>query len=287
MTPQDLQLRIETITGRAESALDKAVTTAQRDLLHQMQAMLAKLDLDPDGLIKQSASNRKILQKAEGIFDKAMKGSGYYESLGQYTGAIDALTVANEKYFNFILDSFSVDAHYLKSLQRNSISTIENLLANDGLEVQLKRPLMDILNQNVNSGASFSDLLKQVREFIIGSPDREGKLMRYSKQISRDSLFNFSASMQEAISENAGLEFYQYLGGAMDDTRSFCAARSNQYFHRTEVEGWASLSWAGKRAGTTKSSIYIYRGGYNCGHSLVPVSESVVPESVKERVSVK
>lgn len=285
MTPSDLADRISSITSRAEERLEAAVTKTQRELFDQVQAMLTRLELDGDGLIKQSADNRKLLQQADRVFERAIKESGYYANLDQYGEAISSLTAANDTYFSTIIDSFTVDARYLKSLQKSSLETIESLMANDGLTVQLKQPLKDILNQNVNSGAAFSDLLKQVRGFINGSVDREGKLMRYSKQISRDTLFNFSASMQEAISENAGLEYYIYLGGTMKESRDFCVARANQYFHRKEIEGWASLNWAGKRAGTTKSSIYIYRGGYSCTHSLIPVSKAVVPKEVIERNS--
>lgn len=285
MTPSDLSERIESITSRAEANLTKAVTKAQKELFEDIQTTLSKLELDEEGMIKQSVANRKILQKADRVFDKAMKGSGYYESLQQYTGAIGALTDANSAYFNFILDTFTPDAFYLKSLQKSSVETIVNLLANDGLEVQLKQPLMNILNQNVNSGASLSDMLKQVREFIQGSPDAEGKLMRYSKQISSDTLFNFSRSMQESISQNAGLDYYLYAGGIMDTTREFCSKRAGNYYHRKEIEAWPKLNWAGKRAGTTKSSIYVYLAGYNCKHSLIPVSEAIVPKSVIERNS--
>lgn len=284
MSPNDLSDRISSITSRAEERLEKTVSVTQRELFDQIQAHLSGLDLDKDGLIKQSAENRKRLQKVDRIFERAFKDSGYYARLDQYSGAINALTQVNEAYFNFILDTFTVDAHYLKSLQKGSIETIENLLANDGLEVAIKQPLKEILNQNVNSGAAFSDLLKQVREFIVGSPDREGKLMRYSKQISRDALFNFSRSMQESISENAGLEYYLYSGASRKDSRDFCASKAGAYYHRTEIESWASQSWTGKRAGTTKSSIYIYLGGYNCEHSLIPVSKSVVPLQVVKRI---
>lgn len=283
MSPNDLSDNIATITDRAEERLTKAVTRAQNELLSEMQVMLSRLELDGEGLIKQNTANRKILQRTDRLFEKAMRDSGYYQSLDQYSGAIGSLTTANEEYFNFILDTFTPDAHYIKSLQKSSIQTIEDLLANEGLESQLKIPLKDILNQNVNSGAAYSDLLKQVREFIAGSADREGKLMRYSKQISRDTLFNFSSSMQESISQKAGLEYYQYLGKGRTDSRDFCLARKNKFFHRKEVESWASLTWAGQRVGTTKSSIYIYRGGYNCEDSLIPVSMAVVPKDVIER----
>lgn len=284
MTPNDLADRISSITERAEERLEIAVTKTQKELFDQVQAMLAGLELDNDGLIKQSAENRKLLQQADRVFEKAIKESGYYASLDQYSGAIASLTSANDAYFNTILDSFTIDAHYLKSLQRGSLQTIENLMANEGLEVALKQPLKEILNQNVNSGAAFSDLLKQVREFISGNVDREGKLLRYSKQISRDALFNFSRSMQESISENAGLEYYLYSGSARKDSRPFCATRAGNYYHRSEIEKWADQNWAGKRAGTTKSSIYIYLGGYNCEHSLIPVSKAVVPLEVIKRI---
>lgn len=285
MNPSDLADRINAITDRAQEYLEGAVTKTQQELFDSLQATLSGLDLDQNGLIRQSAANRKILQKAERIFDESVKGSGYYESLYQYAGALDSIAGVNEKYFSSIIENFTVDAHYLKSLQKTSISTIESMLANEGLESQLKQPLMQILNENINSGAGFSDMLRQVREFIVGGPDREGRLMRYSKQISRDTLFNFSSSMQESISQNAGMEWYVYSGSARKDSREFCAKRSGQYFHRKEIEGWASLSWAGKRAGTTKSTIYIYRGGYNCEHSMIPVSELVVPKDVIERNS--
>lgn len=285
MTASDLYDKIISITDRAEASLESAVSKTQIDLLDQLEAVLARLELDPSGLIKQNAANRKLLQKCDRIFDQAIKESGYYESLNQYAGALESLTGANEKYFTSILESFTVDAHYLKSLQKSSIANIESLLANDGLEVQLKQPLMQILNENVNSGAGFSDLLRQVREFIVGNGDTSGKLMRYSKQISRDTLFNFSSSMQESISQNAGMEYYVYSGSSRKDSREFCAHRAGEYFSRKEIEEWASLQWAGKRAGTTKSTIYIYRGGYNCEHSLIPVSTLVVPKEVIERNS--
>lgn len=284
MTPNDLADRISGITARAEERLESAVTKTQKQLFDDIQAMLSRLELDGDGLIKQSASNRKILQKVDRVFDRAMKESGYYASLDQYAGAISSLTTANDAYFNFILETFTIDAHYLKSLQKSSIQTIESLLANEGLEVQLRQPLKDILNQNVNSGAAFSDLLKQVREFINGTIDREGKLMRYSKQVSRDALFNFSRSMQESVAENAGMEYYLFAGASRKDSRPFCATHAGAYYHRTEIEKWANQSWAGKRQGTTKSSIYMYLGGYNCEHSLIPVSKSVVPLEVIKRI---
>lgn len=283
MTPNELSDRVSGIAERAEEALGKAVTKTQRELFAQIEAQLTRLELDADGLILQSGANRKVLQKVDRIFNKAVKESGYYVALNKYVGNFDALAEANNKYFSFIIDSFTPDSHYLKSLQKSSIQTIETLLANDGLELQLKQPLKEILNQNINTGAAFGDMLKQVRRFIVGNADAEGKLLRYSKQISRDSLFNFSRSLQESISQKAGLKYYQYLGGIMDDSRPFCIARANKFYSKDEVESWAKLNWQGKRPGTTASTIFVYAAGFNCLHQIIPVSEAIVPKEVIER----
>ncbi len=287
MTPDELSTRIGTITDKATANLSKDVSASQKALYGDLEALLSKLELDSEGLIKQSQANRKLLLKVDGVFNSSLNQSGYYDGLENFTGNFATLTAANEKYFDFILDSFTVDSHYIKSLQKSSIAEIETLLANDGLEAAIKQPLKQILNTNVNTGASLSDMLKQVREFIVGSPDAEGKLLRYSKQITRDSLFNYSSSLQESVSQKSGLQFYIYSGHVDTDSRDFCIARVGKYFHKKEVENWASLSWAGKRPGTTSSTIFIYRGGFFCGHSLIPVSEKVVPQEVIDRAEQK
>ncbi len=287
MTPDELSARIGSVTDKATESISKAVVKTQKALFADIQKQLLKLELNDDGLIKQNQANRKILTRLDQTFNKAIKKSGYYESLGQFTDKIGAITAINEKYFDFMLDTFTVDTQFIKSLQKQSIAEIETLLANDGLEAALKQPLKQILNINVNTGASFTDMLSQVRGFITGTPDAEGKLLRYSKQITRDSLFNFSASLQESVSEKTGLEFYYYQGHIDSDSRSFCVERKGKYYHKKEVEAWAKLNWQGKRAGTTSSTIFIYRGGWNCADFLIPVSEIVVPKDVIERAKQK
>jgi hypothetical protein len=57
------------------------------------------------------------------------------------------------------------------------------------------------------------------------------------------------------------------------------------YFHRNEVAGWGrgegvgecGFPWAGMFKGTNEATIFVYVGGYNCQHSLLPVSEAIVP----------
>jgi hypothetical protein len=70
----------------------------------------------------------------------------------------------------------------------------------------------------------------------------------------------------------------------MDKTRPFCEERVGNFYHQKEIESWANIDWQGKRPGTTSSSIFIYCGGYNCRHSLIPVSETLVPKIDLDRM---
>ncbi len=284
MTPDELSAKVETIVSKAESALTKQVNKTQAALFDQMGLLLNRLELDSQGLIIQNQANRKVLSQAETYYNKALNQSGYYESLNAIPNTIADITGANAAYFTTVIDGFSPDVQFIKSLQRQTIAQAESLLANEGVELILKQPITNILNQNANTGAAFNDLTKQLRTFIMGSPEVDGALTRYTKQIVTDTLFNYNRAYQEAISASSGLVWTKYVGGVMDTTRPFCAARVGNYYHKTEVEKWASQEWAGKRPGTNKSTIFIYAAGYNCKHSIVYVPESTVPKSVLERI---
>ncbi len=287
MTPDQLSAKVDTIVTTFDDAFTGQVTQTQTALFEQMQLLLNRLELSPDGTIIQNQANRKLLAQVDTYYNKAFNQSGYYEALGQSVNSIGAITGANSQYFNFILDTFTPSAQYITNLQKQTIGELQSLLANEGLEAMMKQPILNILNQNINSGASFTDLLKQVREFTLGTDKLQGQLMRYSRQITTDSLFNFNRALQEAVSQNVGLNYYFYSGGRDKDSRPFCIDRVSKYYHKREVEEWASLEWEGKRRGTTASSIFIYAGGYSCKHTIIAVSEITVPKSVIKRAKAK
>lgn len=283
MTPDKLSARVDATINKFESYFSKQVDKTQGALFDQIQILLNKLELNPDGTIIQNQANRKLLAKADQAMETAFKSSGYYSSLNQTAPTIGGLTAANSAYFKTLVDGFTPDAQYIKNLQKQTIGQIESMLANDGLEAAIKAQIRNILNQNINTGASYSDLLKQLRTFVLGSPELDGKLKSYSGQIVTDTLFNYSRAMQESVSMKSGLQFVIYSGHRIKDSRDFCIARKGKYFHKSEVEAWASQSWQGKRAGTTASTIFIYAGGYRCSDQIIYVSEFIVPKEVVER----
>lgn len=282
MTPKELATSLEGKSLAAINRLNKVVISAQNDAFGDVVVIIKKLSLDKEGYILQNAENRAIIRDANRAFAKAINNSGYVEGLNQFTVTFQVLDDLNGEYFGEFA-GFNPNRMYMKALQKQAIADIESLLLNEGLEAQIKLPLQQILNQNVNTGGSFQGMLKQVQDFIKGTDTEDGKLLRHSKQITKDLLFNYSRSYQQSVASDLSLEFYQYTGGTIQHTRDFCRERVGEFFHHKEVESWAGQDWAGKNPNTTKSSIFIFAGGYNCLHQILPVSVAVVPKEVIDR----
>jgi hypothetical protein len=285
MTPSKLANDIEKIILAVTDTYASEISGIQNSIYNTLVNILKDLDLDSEGYINQSAANRAILSKAESSLAELLPGSSFIQSVSDTLTAIPRIDELNNKYFSGVSDSFKENRNFIKSLQSQAIESIESNLLQDGLTAQVRNPLIDILNRNVNSGGKFSGFLEEVRDFVKGNEDVEGRILSYSRTYVSDALFDYSRTFQEAMTADLKLDWYFYSGGLMDTTRPFCAEKAGKFFHRKEVEKWPAQSWQGKRPGTTKSSIFIFLGGYNCRHSLIPVDQSIVDKESLERIN--
>lgn len=283
MTPETLARAIETLILNADNRYVSAIGRVQRDLYNQLTVILTELELDADGYIKQSAANRKVLTTADKKINEVFSSSIYTTAVSNYVSVVPKVDLQNVKYFTAIDEGFKPNKLFLKNLQTDTIATIEKYVLQDGLQSQVINPLSQILNQNVNSGGRFSGFLDQIRTYILGNDKVEGRAMSYTRTYLRDSLFTYSRTFQQSITNDLGLEFYLYSGGIIDKTRPFCAERNGNYYSHKEIEAMAGLDWQGKKQGTTESSIFLFAGGWNCGHQIIPVSKLIVPQEVIDR----
>lgn len=166
----------------------------------------------------------------------------------------------------------------------SSKKAIRDLL-HSGVDVNFLDEMVDIFKNGILSKQNKTDLLKQFEQYIKGGDGKLGKLERYVKQVHSDAVTQYVANYSEALTEDLGLVFYQYIGNIQDDTRCFCEERVNNYYHRKEIESWGNgdgvgecgYPWAGMISGTNASNIFTYRGGWNCEHQFVAVLTTSVP----------
>jgi len=274
--------KIESIIEGADNRFFISIRATQQDLYENLIDLFKKLEVDENGYILNNANNRALFNKSSQVFNQTLNQSGYNDAVNEFVGTFTQLDLANQDYFSSISDLFKPNRAFITSLQNQTIKTLEDSILNDGLKVNIKNPLMNIISQNINSGGSYSGFLEQLRSNIIGE-ETEGKLLRYSRGILNDTLFQYSRAYQQSVTDDLGLEFYLYSGGTTKDSREFCFERSDMFFHQNEVEAWPDEDWQGKIAGTTSSSIFIFCGGYNCKHSLIPVDISIVDQDTIDR----
>lgn len=283
MTPNQLAAAIERLIVEANDQFGVRVIAVESDLYNRLMLTLKGLVTTQDGYILQNAENRKILRKAQNQFDSIISKSSYQAALQSHLLVIPKIDALNQAYFKTVSESFAPNRQFIRSLQSNAIESVNTYVLNDGLASQVRLPINDILNQNINQGGQFSGMQKQLETFIKGSSTTEGRLMQYAKGILRDSLFNYSRSYQQSVVADLGLSWYRYVGGVIDKTREFCSDRNGGFFHQKEIESWAAINWKGKNPLTTESSIFTYCGGYNCVHQLIAVHESAVPQEWMDR----
>lgn len=288
MTPEELAQRLTDLIADIEEQYSASILRIQETLYRRLTSALKDLKTDPEGYILQTAENRAILNQAENVFDDVIRNSGYQAAVESVLGTIPDIDALNEAYFKTIDDAFKPNRNFIKSLQKQVISDVNTYALNEGLIVNVRVPLNKILNQNVNAGASFTGMLEQLRNFITGG-ENQGRLLSYSRTFLSTTLFDYSRAYQQAVTKDLGLEFYLYSGGltkpgkGSSGSRPFCIERADLFFHHKEIENWAELDWSGKRQGTTKSSIFMFAGGWNCRHTIIPVSVVIVPQDVIER----
>lgn len=270
--------RLEEIPDELISSVEKIQKTIFDDLIILIE------DLETvDGKIV--LSNRNLMQ-VEIIVNKLSEtvfGSQYLEAVGSFAAEFNTQAELNKEYFEKILgDEFIDKALYdniLKASQKNAVE----LLSDAGVNNAFLNPMKDILNTSVSTGQSFGDAVKALRAFVEGNSEVDGTLLRHVKQVARDGFSFADRQYTNIIANDIGLEFYLFFGGSVRDSRDFCTHRKGKYFHKKEIEGWASLNWQGKAQGTTKSTIFVVCGGYNCLDSLLPVSTKRVPKEVIQR----
>lgn len=285
MTPHDLADKIEGLIISANDKYAKVIAGVEVKLYDDLVTILKFIETDSEGYIKQNAGNRQILRAAERQFDATINESPFQAAVENHLKVIPKIDALNEAYFESVSSAFKPNRVFISSLQNQAIQTVNSYVLQDGLAAQVKIPLNQILNQNINTGGQFSGMLKQLRTFIEGDENLDGRLTSYSRGILRDTLFQYTRSYQQSVTADLKLEWYLYSGGLMDKSRPFCIERAGKFFHQKEIEGWAKLSWAGKNPLTTESSIFVLAGGYSCAHELIPVSKSIVPQNDLDRIS--
>lgn len=280
--------RLEEIPVKFQGSVERL----QKQIFNRIIELVGQLQTR-NGDILMSQKNLVIAQEINDELKKVLNQREYVKAVRDFAKEFGVQKRVNDDYFEKAFGDFrpsSLANQLVKNAQRNAIE----LLAGSAAEENFLAPVRTQLEQAVASGASFQETVKGLRELVEGTDEAEGRLLRYAKQVSWDAMATADRAYTNAIAEELELEWFLYSGGTVRDTRCFCEERNGRYFHFKEIEAWGRMEnlgdcrvdaggWAGMMKGTNEKTIFITAGGYNCRHSIMPVSIAIVPEDVVSR----
>lgn len=278
---EDIPLELQTFAERQ-----------QKKIIANVIAELDKLD-KVNGQIKINSKNLKAIADISDELKKIFINREYLEAVTEFTKEFDVQAGVNNR---LITKGFGAtetplaSKSYLDIAKKNAV---EALAGEPYVNISVK-PIQSILENAVVNGANISDTIDSVKLFIEGDKEQASQILKYTKQITNDSFAIADRSYTSILSDELDNDWFYFSGTIIKTTRCFCKERVGNYYHYKEIESWGAGqnlgtcdngdgTWGGEIDGTNESTIYSYLGGYNCLHSLIPVSESIVPESDKER----
>lgn len=277
--------RIEDVPEAFQSSVEKL----QRRIFNRIIDLIGELRTD-GGLINMTESNLLRVQMINDELKQVLQGREYINAVKDFVSEFDTQKAINDEYFRRAFGTDFTQVGIANQLVRNAQRNALEILSGAPAEQNFIAPIKAQLEQAVSSGASFSETVKGIRELVEGTEEADGRLLRYSKQVSWDAFALSDRAYTNAIADDLEAEWFRYSGGLVKDSRCFCEERDKQFFHFKEIEAFGRMEdlgvcnigdgWQGMMAGTNESTIFIVAGGYNCKHTWSPVSITLVPKDV-------
>lgn len=276
---------IQSKTARLEKIPDNlfgVVEASQRQIFDELIILVESLDTK-GGIILLSDANLARVEQIANQLSQAVFNTEYLEAITNFAGEFNTQAELNDDIFRSMFSKFETKDLY-RSITTASQKTAIDLLSEAGINQNFITPLKTNLTNSITTGQSFAQMVTGLRDFVEGSSEAEGSLLRYVKQVARDSYSIADRTYTTTVSQDIGIDWFKYSGSTVTDTRDFCLARFGKFFHRKEVEGWGNIKkWDGRINGTNSKNIFNFAGGWNCLHSIQPVSIEAVPKSVIDR----
>lgn len=270
-------------------AMQTVLEQQQSKILKQIIAELGTLTT-VDGQIKIDADNIRKISAISDELKQIFLSKEYTEAVKKFANEFTVQANINKKLIKAGFGTVESPAAGTAYIELAKNSAIESLVGAP-IDKDFIKPIQGILENAVVNGASFGETIDAVSQFVNGNAEDVSKIAKYARQITNDAFSIADRSYTSILSDFLDAEWYYYSGTEVEGTRCFCKERVGNFYYYKEIESWGdgknlgsceinnTGKWAGEIDGTNSATIYSYLGGYNCLHSISPVSIDIVPES--------
>jgi hypothetical protein len=279
-TPTELIKHIQELQLAIESRMDEALPRVFAKLSDQVIDLASDLSLDPKDRAK---SLKELIKLKKDIANTIITNAPYQLQVAEVIKGFEMLAELSNEYITLAIGDFKPKKALYEAILEANIATTKDALLGGGISENFGTAIQEVLKDNISGIGTRSELNKTLRKFIEGTEKDAAFLNRYIKQVTNDSVMTFNSEYIQTIAEDLDVEYYLYSGTVIADSRPFCVSRAGRYFTTEQVKDWGDLGkWDGKNTNTNRTTIFIYRGGYNCRHQLWPVSKEQY-EAAKEK----
>jgi len=233
-----------------------------------------------EGKLSNNQKAEEFLASIDKRINDKLKKSGYYSAVGNFTKSFDQIA-KNIQEMHSVYNAIEIASSQIDPFKRIEVNNTIDKLLGSGLSKDFINPVRQTLYRNIMFGATITETEKNLRDFVISTGDKDSKLMRYVKQVSRDSISQFDGSVQQAIGNELKLDAKRYVGSLIMDSRAQCIKWVEMGIiplaDLQEEIAWAlrNGTYNGKKAQgmnpeTSVATFDIYRGGFNCRHRSIP-----------------
>ena len=231
-----------------------------------LDKILARLnEYQVKGTFKFDIDNLDNVYKVDEIIEEVLKEEGYYKNLKEYKKVFDDnLKEVISEYKSF----GAVSSPDLKAYNNLAFDNFYQNLAVNVTETNIKQPIKDALLQYIAGGGRYKDFKDTVKE-ILTTKKIEGNI----DTIAREYATQYKRAQGQILANKFNVQYFRYSGTEIETTRCFCDERIGNIYTKEEIESWATIEWGGKIKGTNSTNIFQVAGGWNCRHTIRPVSE--------------
>lgn len=260
------------IFDNSETQLQRSVKNAESIIYDELIKLLNTVDVSAGRLQTNSKVENFLMSMDKRIYD-ALKKADYNNSVLKYTKNFSLLTDNIQDLHSKFSGINITDAQINPFLKLEVNSTIDKLTGS-GMAKDFINPIRESLYRNIMLGAEVTTVEKTIRDFVVTSAKSDSKLLRYVKQVSRDSIQQFDGIVQANIAQELGLNAKRYVGSLIQDSRKQCVRWVDDGVImldnlQSEID-WAFANGSGMNPATTVFTFDIFRGGYNCRHRSIP-----------------
>ena len=258
------------------NAFNLPLNKMQRDLFKILQKELMKL-ATRDGVILDNEANVQIAAGLNKKIQNALKDIKFTNLVERFLDNFDEINKDIEKTQKG--EKISVPTNVFKKWKNIKREEVITALLTSGIDANFSTPIRQLLNNRIGLGASLLDTITALQDTIEGDPQRLGSFEKYVTQISRDTLRNYTGSVNANIATLYDLNAYRYVGSIVKDSREQCIRwTSMDYILMTDLQDeidWAYNNGTGMIPNTTPENFAQNCGGYNCRHVAIPIRVEV------------